>query len=257
MAADTVPTAESGETAVRGRLYAGTSGFSYPSWVPRFYEPGEASRKLLVAYSERLPAVELNNTFYRRPSPEQVAKWLRETPDGFRFCPKAQRGTSWRAWSVDDPSESFAWLTESLGVFGDRLGCVLMSVLGSLERDDMMLQRVLRAWPGDVPLALELPHPSWADDEVHARLDDHGVALVATDWDDRDEPDLRRIGRFIYLRLRRTTYSSADVDRWARRLEPFLADGLDAFVFFRHDEDGQMPLHAEALLEHTRAVIGP
>ena len=257
MGNDAVPTTESGKAGKRGRLYAGTSGFSYSSWVPRFYAPGKASRKLLVAYSARLPAVELNNTFYRRPGPEQVAKWLRETPEGFRFCPKAQRGTTWRAWSGGDPSESLAWLTESLDVFGERLGCVLMSVLGSLERDDEMLERVLTAWPSDVPLALELPHPTWADDEVHARLDDHGVALVATDWDDRDEPDLRRIGRFIYLRLRRTSYSSADVDRWAQRLEPFLADGMDAFVFFRHDDDGEMALQAERLLDAVRAVMEP
>ena len=88
----------------RGRLYVGTSGFSYPSWVPRFYAPGKASRKLLVAYSARLPAVELHTTFYRRPNEEQIAKWLRETPRHFRFCPKAQRGTAWRAWTDTDPT---------------------------------------------------------------------------------------------------------------------------------------------------------
>lgn len=232
-----------------GRLYAGTSGFSYRSWVPRFYEPGRASRKLLTAYAARLPAVELNNTFYRRPSQAVVTRWLAETPSDFRFCPKAQRGTTWRAWSGDDPAESIAWLGESLRTFGDRLGCVLMSVLGSLERNDDMLTAVLQAWPADVPLALELPHQSWQDDEVYAILDAHATSLVASDWDDRDEPDLRRIGRFIYLRLRRSSYSDQDLERWAQRLEPFIADGLDAYVFFRHDEDGTSGLRAVRLLE--------
>ena len=232
-----------------GRLYAGTSGFSYASWVPRFYAPGRASRKLLPAYAARLPAVELNNTFYRRPSDQVVAKWLAETPEHFRFCPKAQRGTSWRAWSGDDPSDSIAWLIDALGGFGPRLGCVLMSILGSLERDDDALERVLRAWPTEIPLALELPHPSWQDDSVYALLDQHGATLVASDWDDRDEPDLRRIGHFIYLRLRRTDYSDEAIERWARRLEPFVEDGLDAYVFFRHDEHGESGLRAVRLLE--------
>lgn len=235
-------------TVERGRLYAGTSGFSYPSWVPRFYAPGPASRKLLAAYATRLPAVELHTTFYRRPPPEQIAKWMRETSPDFRFCPKAQRGSTWRAWSDDDPTEAFDRLTGALGVFGERLGAVLMSVRGSLQRDDEALSRVLGSWPRSMPLALELPHPSWQADEVYALLDEHDVTLVADDWDDRDEPDLRRIGRFLYLRLRRANYGPTDIQRWADRLEPFLADGLDAYVFFRHDEDGGMALNAEALL---------
>jgi uncharacterized protein YecE (DUF72 family) len=240
----------------RGRLYAGTSGFAYPSWVPRFYAPGKASRKLLTAYASRLPAVELNDTFYRRPAAETVARWLRETPADFRFCPKAQRSATWRAWSKDGAAEAMTWLAASLTVFGDRLGAILLGAPGTLERDDAALARLLEAVPPGMPLALTLPHPSWAADEVHEQLDGHGVALVASDWDDADEPHLRRIGRFIYLRLRRSSYSDADLDRWARRLEPFVADGVDAYAFFRHDEEGESALRAEALLSRCRAVMG-
>lgn len=234
---------------VRGRPYVGTSGFAYPAWVPRFYTPGPASRKLLAAYAARLPAVELNNTFYRRPPPEQVAKWLRETPTTFRFCPKAQRGTAWRAWSGGDPTDSFAWLTDSLAGFGERLGCVLLSVLGSKERDDEALERVLGAWPERTPLALELPHPSWDDEAVRVRIRAAGAALVVTDWDDRAEPEIDPGAAFVYLRLRRKAYEPRDIERWASRLRPVLADGTDAYVFFRHDEDGGMALHAEDLFE--------
>ena len=231
----------------RGRLYVGTSGFSYPGWVPRFYEPGKASRKPLIAYAQRLPAVELHNTFYRRPNEQQISKWLGETPPHFRFCPKAQRSTAWRAWTEGRPAKSIAWLSDALRGFGDRLGAVLMSPRGTFERDDVQLARVLEAWPTDIPLALELLHPSWQDDAVYEQLDAHAVTLVANDWDEAPEPDLRRIGRFVYVRLRRTAYDDAAIARWAQRLEPFLADGLDVYAFFRHDEDGQMALDAEAL----------
>jgi uncharacterized protein YecE (DUF72 family) len=239
-----------------GRLLVGTSGFAYPSWIPRFYAPGRASRKLLTAYAARLPAVELDSTFYRRPDPEVVARWRALTPASFRFCPKAQRSATWRAWTPDAVEEAMAWLREAAEPFGEQLGCVLLATPGTRQRDDVALERLLAARPTDVPLALALPHPSWVDDEVYGRLAAYGVALVATDRDGAEEPDLRRSGPRLYLRLRRAVYTDRDLDRWAHRLEPFLADGLDTLVFFRHDEDGGSALCAEGLLQRLSAFAG-
>ena len=52
-------------------------------------------------------------------------------------------------------------------------------------------------------------------------------------------------GPFLYLRLRRTAYDDAALDAWAARIAPFLDDGMDAYVLFRHDEDGTSAIHAE------------
>ncbi len=70
-----------------------------------------------------------------------------------------------------------------------------------------------------------------------------------TDTDEAPDPPLTVTGPFVYLRLRRTLYGTADLDAWAARLEPFLADGRDAYVFFRHDERGATPGYAVALAE--------
>ncbi len=243
-------------SSTRGRAYVGTSGFSYPGWVPRFYAPGKASRKLLAAYATRLPAVELHNTFFRRPNEQQIQKWMRETGPDFRFCPKAQRSTSWRAFGEPDPTESIRWLTEALEGFGERLGSVLLSLRATVQRDDETLERALSAWPTAVPLALELLHPSWHVPAVRERAAQHRVTLVATDLEGRDEPSLHDGGGFTYLRLRRTAYTDADIERWATRLEAMLAAGTDVFVFFRHDDDGQMALQAEAMLGRLSAFVG-
>ncbi len=243
-------------STVSGRAYVGTSGFSYPGWVPRFYEPGKASRKLLAAYARRLPAVELHNTFMRRPNEQQIEKWMRETSPEFRFCPKAQRSTSWRAFAEPDPTESIRWLTDALEGFGERLGAVLLSLRGTLERDDEALERALSAWPATVPLALELLHPSWHRPEVRERARAHGVTLVATDLEGRAEPELHAGGGFTYLRLRREAYSADDLERWASRLQALLGGGADAFVFFRHDDDGRTALQAEAMLARMAAFTG-
>ena len=54
------------------------------------------------------------------------------------------------------------------------------------------------------------------------------AVLVVTETDDAPDPPLTVTGPFLYLRLRRTLYGTADLDAWAARLEPFLADGRDA-----------------------------
>jgi uncharacterized protein YecE (DUF72 family) len=222
-----------------GRLRTGTSGFAYPAWSPRFYPPGTRGPALLRHYGSRLATVELNNTFYRQPSPAAIDGWLAATPDDFRFAVKAQRGSSFRTLQPD-AAESVAWLTTPLRRFGDRLGTVLFRVPDGVVRSDERLAGLLSAWPADLPLALEFQDPSWHVDEVFAAVRAIGAALVTTDLEtDPEPPTIRRTGPFLYLRLRRPDSPRDELERWLGRLEPFLADGMDALVYFRHDEVGR------------------
>lgn len=175
-------------------------------------------------------------------------------PASFRFVVKAQRGASVRALYAD-PGESIPWLTESLPAFGERLGAVLFRVPGEVARNDDRLGAMLAAWPRSIPLVLEAQHPSWRVDETFAALRAAGAVLCTTDLDeDADAPDIRRTGQFLYLRLRRTGYDGPALDAWARRLVPFLDDGMDTYVLFRHDEDGTSALHAEGFAARVERV---
>lgn len=226
-------------------MLAGTSGFSYPGWVPGFYPTGLRSKDLLPHYAGRLPVCELNNTFYARPTPARIAGWCAAVPQGFRFVVKAQRGASIRAL-YGDPVESVGWLTAALPGFGERLGAVLFRVGNEIPREDGRLAGLLAAWPRSIPLVLEAQHATWHADETFAALRNAGAVLCTTDLDGPDDPpDIRRTGPFLYLRLRRTSYDEAALDAWAARLVPFLDDGMDAFVLFRHDEHGTNARHAE------------
>jgi len=235
-----------GGPARPGRLYAGTSGFAYPGWSPRFYPAGLRSSGLLAHYASRLPAVELNNTFYARPTRDRIAAWVAATPPGFRFVVKAQRGASLRALS-GLADASVPWLTEPLPAFGDRLGAVLFRIDARSTRDDLRLAQLLEAWPRTIPLVVEAEHPSWAMDETFAALRGAGVTWCTTDVDDLPgPPDIRRTGPFLYLRLRRSVYDDVALDGWAARVAPFLDDGMDVYVLFRHDDDGTSAVLAEA-----------
>lgn len=223
----------------RGRLFVGTSGFAYPAWSPRFYPPGLRGDALLGHYASRLPAVELNNTYYQSPSPAKVETWLRVTPPTFRFSVKAQRGGTWRALS-GSPDPGLPWLTDPYRRFGERLGTVLLRAPDTARRDDAKLAAMLAAWPPDLPLTVELRHPSWQADPVVERLSEANAVLCATESaDDPVPPTLRRTGPFLYVRLRRHDYTADELAAWHDRFEPFLAAGDDVYAFFRHDEAGR------------------
>jgi len=168
---------------------------------------------------------------------------------------KAQRGGSFRSLQVD-PTASVPWLTAPLRRFGDRLGTVLFRVPTGVKRSETRLAALLAAWPRDLPLAMEFQEPSWHVDETFAALREAGAALVTTELpDDPEPPTIRRTGSFLYLRLRRVDYTPDDLRAWLDRLEPFLSDGVDALVYFRHDDVGR---GAELALElaELAATVG-
>lgn len=246
----------------RGRLYVGTSGFSYPAWAPAFYPSGLRPDALLTSYAERLPACELNNTYYRQPTAERIAAWVAATPPGFRFVVKAQRGGSLRAL-LSDPDGTLPWLVGPLAGFGERLGAVLFRVPDEVGRDDGRLRALLAAWPAGVPLALEFRNESWVSDEVIALVEGAGAAWCATDLDDEDPPIVRLTGPFLYLRLRRAAYGDTELAGWAARVVPFLEAGHDVYAFLRHDDHGASALRAidlgrlvDAALDRSGAASG-
>jgi uncharacterized protein YecE (DUF72 family) len=149
---------------------------------------------------------------------------------------------------VDAPT-SVPWLTNPYRAFGERLGTVLFRVPDNIHRDDQKLGAMLAVWPRDMPLTMEFQHASWHVDETFAALAEAGAALCATEMpEDEEPPIIRRTGTFLYLRLRRHDYNPAEISAWAARIEPFLANGDDVYVFFRHDETGRGP---ELALELT------
>ena len=73
------------------KVRAGASGYSYKPWKGPFYPEKIADADMLAFYAERLPTVEINNTFYRMPKKSVLENWAAQTPDNFRFSIKASR----------------------------------------------------------------------------------------------------------------------------------------------------------------------
>ena len=234
------------------RLLAGTSGFSYDGWKGPFYPAGLPKTRWLGWYAERLPAVEINNTFYRMPKASVLEGWAAQVGEGFRFALKApQRITHFqRLRNVADTVTHFLHVA---GMLGARLGPLLFQLPPHFKADVPLLREFLALVPAGYRVAVELRHPSWFTQELLDALAARGAALCVSDddggtgLDGTGLPDLPATAEFAYLRLRRTSYDDAAIAGWAARLRAL--PWKEAFVFFKHEEDGVGPRLATRLLE--------
>lgn len=227
------------------RLYAGSSGFSFPEWKGSFYPAGLPQRRFLAHYASRLDAVELNNTFYRMPSPELLAGWAGEVPDRFRFAIKAPAHISCRV----KPALAAGAMRElgtAARALGPRLGPVLFQLPPELPIDLDRLAGFLALLPPGMRAAFELRHESWRDPAVHSALRAAGAALCVTDMPERAEPELVATASFGYLRLRRARYPKARLAAWRDRVRAIGWE--ECYVFFRHEDSAAAPRLARRLV---------
>ena len=94
---------------------AGASGYSFKEWKGTFYPSDLKPDVMLAWYSERLPTVEINNTFYRTPPASVMEGWAGATPADFRFAIKASRRiTHISRLKAESVAEPLAYLYRNL-----------------------------------------------------------------------------------------------------------------------------------------------
>jgi uncharacterized protein YecE (DUF72 family) len=218
------------------RLRAGTSGYAYSEWKGSFYPAKLPAAGRLAYYAERLPAVEINNSFYRLPSAQVLAGWAAQVPESFRFALKAPRRITHQA-KLRDAAEATGQLVRVAGTLGGRLGPLLFQLPPFFKRDLPLLADFLALLPADVRAAFEFRNASWFDEAIYAALAGRGVALVVSDREGAAEPPVVRTAAFGYLRLRRPEYDDAALGAWLARIA---AQGWDeCCVFFKHEAEGR------------------
>jgi len=227
-------------------LYLGTSGYSYKEWKGPFYPKDLPEKQMLRFYGERFRSVEINNTFYRMPKASVLETWADEVPTDFKFVLKAsQRITHMQR--LKDADDSVAYLLKVAGALKERLGPLLFQLPPYLKKDLPRLREFLALLPSDRRAAFEFRHESWFDEEVFALLREHQVALCIAETEDGLEVPFVSTADWGYLRLRRPDYGDAELKTWVRRVrdQPW----RDAFVFFKHEDEGKAPQMAKRFLE--------
>jgi uncharacterized protein YecE (DUF72 family) len=227
------------------QLMVGTSGFSYTEWRGTFYEERLPEAKMLEAYAQKLPTVEINNTFYRTPKPSLFENWRERTPASFRFALKAPRRIT-HISKLKNVTEPLRYLVEVARVLGDKLGPTLFQLPPTFRKDVALISALCDEWPKDLRAALEFRHASWFSDDVYAVLEAAGIALCGTevDADEGESSPFVRTAPFTYVRLRREDYSPQALGDSLAKIRALNVE--HAFVYFKHEVKG--PAYAEQLL---------
>jgi uncharacterized protein YecE (DUF72 family) len=236
------------------QLRVGTSGFAYKEWKGSFYPEKLKAEEMLRFYAERLPAVEINNTFYRMPKKTVLESWADQVPEHFRFAVKASRRIT-HFKRLKDVEEEARFLLGNLQALGEKLGVVLFQLPPNLKADLPRLERFLDLLDGGPRAVLEFRHPSWHEPEVIECLRARGAALCLADSDEDPVEDIVATAPVGYLRLRRTSYAPGTLGAWLQRLRA--ADWEEAYVFFKHEDAGAGPRLAGELLALAERAATP
>ncbi len=228
-------------------ILVGTSGYNYPEWKGSFYPQTLSAAKMLPFYAERFPSVEINATFYRMPTPANVAGWVGQVPSSFRFTLKANRRIT-HDKRLKDVGDAVDFFVKTARALGPQLGALLFQTPPNLKCNLEVFDAFLATVPEGTPAAFEFRHDSWLDDEVYARLRARNFALCVADTEARSVPVVATAG-FAYLRLRDEGYDDEAIRRWTALAQDLSTRCRDVFVYFKHEDAGKGAVFGQRMME--------
>jgi len=231
----------------------GTSGWVYKHWMGIFYPPRLPGEQQLPFYAKRFSTVEVNFSFYRLPERSVFETWRDQTPADFLFAVKGSRYLT-HMKKLKDPQEPLERLMHRAGGLGDKLGPILFQFPhtwpANLERLEAFLD--VLAHYREQRFAFEFRDQTWLG-PVTYRLLEGGNAALCLPVGPMAPLDVRLTTNWTYVRMhsgrRSVGYGEQELADWAGRIESFLDQGLDTYVYFNNDAEGHALRDAERLLQ--------
>lgn len=227
-----------------------------------FYPRG--TKDELAYYATQFNSIELNATFYKMPSWQQVETWKNKTPDDFKFFPKLTNNIS-HYQRLNDVREEVADFCNAVSNFEEKLGMAFLQLRDDFKPKDFdRIRKVVEDFPKGVPLGIEVRNSEWFDNaEIQEQfcqlLEKHGVANIIVDTAGRrDMLHMRLTSPVAFIRYVGANHPS-DVTRledWIPRLKKWKEEGLQKLYFFVHQNDEvESPLLATHFIEKLNKAL--
>ena len=230
------------------KLYAGTSGWAYPSWKPRFYPAKLASGKFLNHYASRLNTVEVNYTFRHFATEKTQTNWNACTPPDFKFSIKAHQNITHvrRLRDAAEVTRSFLASLQPLASAG-KIAMVLFQLPPFLKADAPLLTDFLSSLPKAGRFSFEFRHASWFNEQIYDVLRQTNAALCLAENEKLETPNVVTAD-FCYYRLRKPEYSTEERQRYKETFRRQMEQDRDVFVYFKHEDTPEGAFYAEEML---------
>ena len=233
----------------------GTSGWHYEHWRGPFYPQGCTASAMLEFYVRHFDTVEINNSFYRLPTPEAFRAWRQQTPREFCFAVKGSRFITHNK-KLSDPENALENFLPRVEYLREKLGPILFQLPPGWKVNPPRLEQFLRALPRGKrrQYAFEFRNPTWLTDEIYTVLRRHHAAFCIFELAGFTTP-LEITADWTYIRLHgpggkyQGSYSRAQLGVWAKRLHEWSDTLRSLYVYFDNDEAGYAPQNALRLKE--------
>ncbi len=232
--------------------------------LKNFYPRG--TKDELAYYSTQFNSIELNATFYRVPSKDQVLKWKEKTPDGFKFFPKVNQAISHfqRLNNVQQLVEEYC---DNVSNFEEKLGMVFLQLHDNFGHKNFdLLEKFVRNFPKVIPLAVEMRNTEWFNNElvsakVFQLFEECQTANVLVDTAGRrDLLHMRLTSPVAFIRYVGANDPESDrqrLDCWIERLKIWVAEGLREIYFFVHQNiEMESPLLSAYFIDRLNKEFG-
>jgi len=238
-----------------GRIFVGTSGWSYDSWKTGFFQ--DIPRKRWLEHcAQHFSGLEANGTFYRLQSEKTLRDWIERTPDDFIFTAKGHRYVTHNK-KLLDADETVVNSRDNMRPLQKKLAVVVwqfpQQFSANPERLESFAHTLSRRWTA-VRHTIEFRHTSWFTDDVAEVMSSHNLAVCqsdAADWPmwDAVTTDLVYIRLHGHTRTYASSYSSGSLGDWARKIRSWTGEGRDVHVYFDNDSEGAAPYDALKLMD--------
>lgn len=239
----------------KGKIYIGTSGWHYKHWIGTYYPKGTKDADQLSLYLDDFKTVEINNSFYRLPTPETFTSWRKAVPKDFLFSVKVSRFiTHMKKLNVDKAT---------IDQFIDRairlkrkLGPLLFQLPPKWNLNAERLERLLKKLPTGYRYTFEFRNTSWYTEEIYDLLKKHNVAFCIYELDGHISPKLVTAD-FVYVRLHgpgrkyQGRYSLPALRKWGADCIKWMNEGREVYVYFDNDQLGYAAFNAKELVKLT------
>jgi len=169
--------------------------------------------------------VELNGTFYKIPTVENLKKQASHTPENFKFSVKANKYVTHtlRLKNSLKETESFQGLLQE--ALGSKLENILFQLPPSFHFSKENLETIKKNVPDSSLNVIEFRHSSWWNEIVFEFFSSHSYIFCNVDFPGL-QPEYLHNGSKFYLRLHgvpelfKSSYSTAYLKKISENIDP-------------------------------------